>query len=236
MNILVVGSDSRDGDNAEYGKNLTTMQPDTLMVLHMAANRKWAAVVSLPRDSWVQTPACGRGNGTASAPHRIKINEAFAIGGTTGDIGGAAARTIKAIEQNTGLRIDRFLSVGFQGLKGMADALGGTEVCPEQATHDTKAHLDPKAGCQTVEGEQALGYVHTRYSVGDGSDVGRIGRQPEFMQALAVKAQNKLTSPGDLYSFLDWATTSLTTDETLAGITPLTSLASSLKGIREDRG
>ncbi|MFE3660077.1 LCP family protein [Streptomyces sp. NPDC059165] len=65
MNILVVGSDSRDGDNAEYGKGLTTMQADTLMVLHIAANRKWAAVVSLPRDSWVQIPACDRGNGTA---------------------------------------------------------------------------------------------------------------------------------------------------------------------------
>ncbi|MFE3496628.1 LCP family protein [Streptomyces sp. NPDC059175] len=62
MNILVVGSDSRDGDNAEYGKGLTTMQADTLMVLHIAANRKWAAVVSLPRDSWVQIPACDRGN------------------------------------------------------------------------------------------------------------------------------------------------------------------------------
>ncbi|MFF4761781.1 LCP family protein [Streptomyces sp. NPDC001292] len=69
------------------------------MVLHIAANRKWAAVVSLPRDSWVQIPACDRGNGTTSAPHHFKINEAFAIGGTTGDIGGAAACTIASLLQ-----------------------------------------------------------------------------------------------------------------------------------------
>ncbi|WP_171119085.1 MULTISPECIES: LCP family protein [Streptomyces] len=235
MNVLVVGSDSRDGDNAGYGKGLTTMQSDTLMVLHIAANREWAAVVSLPRDSWVQIPACDRGNGTTSAPHHFKINEAFAIGGATGDIGGAAACTIRTIEQNTGLRIDHFLSVDFQGFKGMVDALDGIEVCPKQAIRDPKAHLDLEAGCQTVQGEQALGYVRTRYSLGDGSDIGRIGRQQEFMQALAAKAQDKLTSPGDLYSFLDSATKSLTTDETLAGIAPLTSLASSLQGIPEDR-
>ncbi|MFE7897786.1 LCP family protein [Streptomyces sp. NPDC057424] len=234
-NILVVGSDSRDGDNAKYGKGLTTMQSDTLMVLHIAANREWAAVVSLPRDSWLQIPACDRGNGTTSAPHHFKINEAFAIGGATGDIGSAAACTIKTIEQNTGLRIDHFLSVDFQGFKGMVDALDGLEVCPKQAIHDTKAHLDLEAGCQTVKGEQALGYVRTRYSVGDGSDIGRIGRQQEFMQALATKAQDKLTSPGDLYSFLESVTKSLTTDEDLAGIKSLTSLASSLKGIPEDR-
>ncbi|MGY0067402.1 LCP family protein [Streptomyces sp. QTS137] len=234
-NILVVGSDSRDGDNAEYGRGPTTMQSDTLMVLHIAADRNWAAVVSLPRDSWVRIPACDRGNGTTSTPHHFKINEAFAIGGTTGDIGGAAACTVKTVEQNTGLRIDHFLSVDFQGFKGMVDALDGIEVCPEQAIRDTKAHLDLEAGCQTVKGEQALGYVRTRYSVGDGSDIGRIGRQQEFMRALAARAQDRLASPGDLYSFLDSATRSLTTDEGLAGIKPLAGLASSLKGIPEDR-
>jgi LCP family protein required for cell wall assembly len=234
-NILVVGSDSRDGANAKYGKDLDTMQSDTLMVVHVAANGKWATVVSLPRDSWVQMPACDRGDGTQSAPHHFKINAAFAIGGTNGDVGGAAACTIKTIEHNTGLRIDHFVSVDFQGFKGMVNALGGIEVCPKTAIHDEKAHLDLDAGCQTVRDEQALGYVRTRYSVGDGSDIGRIGRQQEFMQALAAKAQQKLTSPSDLYDFLDSATKSLTTDPSLAGIKPLSDLASKLQGIPKDR-
>lgn len=219
-NILVVGSDSRDGDNGKYGKGLTTMQSDTLMVMHVAADREWATVVSLPRDSWVRIPACDRGDGTTSKAHQFKINEAFAVGGTSGEVAGAAACTIKAVEENTGLRIDHFMSVDFQGFKGMVNALDGIEVCPETAIHDTKAHLDLDAGCQTVKGEKALGYVRTRYSVGDGSDIGRIGRQQEFMEALAAKAQKKLTSPTALYGFLDSATESLTTDKKLAGIKP----------------
>ncbi|WP_436846577.1 LCP family protein [Streptomyces niveus] len=234
-NILVVGSDSRDGDNGKYGKGLTTMQSDTLMVMHVAADRERATVVSLPRDSWVRIPACDRGDGTTSKAHQFKINEAFAVGGTSGEVAGAAACTIKTVEENTGLRIDHFMSVDFQGFKGMVNALDGIEVCPETAIHDKKAHLDLDAGCQTVKGEKALGYVRTRYSVGDGSDIGRIGRQQEFMEALAAKAQKKLTSPAALYGFLDSATESLTTDKELAGIKPLTALASELKRIPSDR-
>ncbi|MEV7422514.1 MULTISPECIES: LCP family protein [unclassified Streptomyces] len=234
-NILVVGSDSRDGDNGKYGKGLTTMQSDTLMVMHLAANRKWATVVSLPRDSWVNIPSCDRGDGSTSDPHHFKINEAFAIGGTGGEVADAAACTIRTVERNTGLRIDHFMSVDFQGFKGMVNALDGIEVCPEAPIHDTKAHLDLEAGCQTVKDEKALGYVRTRYSIGDGSDLGRIGRQQEFMEALAAKAQQKLTSPNALYGFLDSATKSLTTDKDLAGIKPLTGLANEIKDIPGDR-
>ncbi|MFE0379942.1 LCP family protein [Streptomyces inhibens] len=234
-NILLVGSDSRAGANAKYGKGLTTMQSDTLMVLHIAANRKWATALSFPRDSWVKIPACTRGNGTKSTPHSFKINEAFSIGGDTGEVGKAAACTIKTVEQNTGLRIDNFASIDFQGFKGMVNALDGIEVCPKHAIHDKKAHLDLEAGCQTVRGEKALGYVRTRYSVGDGSDLGRIGRQQEFMKALGKKAQEKLTSPGALYDFLTAATKSIKTDKDLDSLNALTSLASTVKDIPSDR-
>ncbi|MET9292831.1 LCP family protein [Streptomyces sp. NPDC003077] len=234
-NILVVGSDSRAGANAKYGKNLTTMQSDTLLVLHIAANREWATAVSFPRDSWVSIPSCDRGNGSQSKPHHFKINEAFTIGGETGDIGSAAACTIRTVEKNTGLRIDHFLSVDFQGFKGMVNALDGIEVCPKYPIHDKKAHLDMEAGCQTVKDEKALGYVRTRYSVGDGSDIGRIGRQQEFMKALGEKAQSKLGSPTALYDFLDSATKSLTTDEELRGVKPLAELASTVKDIPSKR-
>lgn len=234
-NILLVGSDTRAGGNAKYGKGLTTMQSDTLMVLHIAADRKWATAVSFPRDSWVRIPVCDKGDGSTSTAHRFKINEAFAIGGSTGKVADAAACTIRTVERNTGLRIDHFMSIDFQGFKGMVNALQGIEVCPKTAIHDTKAHLDLRAGCQTVKDEKALGYVRARYSVGDGSDLGRIGRQQEFMQALGEKARSKLTSPSSLYGFLQSATKSLTTDRDLAGIKPLYGLASQVKGIPSDR-
>ncbi|WP_410540043.1 LCP family protein [Streptomyces sp. KL2] len=235
MNILVVGSDSRDGTDGEYGKGLETMQSDTLMVVHLPRNREWATVVSFPRDSWVQIPACDRGDGTESAPHKFKINESFAIGGSTGDVAGAAACTIKTLEHNTGLRIDHFMSVDFQGFKGMVNALGGIEICPEEPIRDDKAHLDLEAGCQTVKDEDALGYVRARYGISDDSDTGRIGRQQEFMRALVAKAKAKLTNPAALYDFLDSATASLTTDRDLAGIKPLYDLASTFQDIPRDR-
>ncbi|MGW2615566.1 LCP family protein [Streptomyces sp. NPDC001500] len=234
-NIMIVGSDTRQGANAKYGKDLTTMQSDTLMVLHIPADRKWASVVSFPRDSWVEIPGCQKGDGSSSSPHHFKINEAFAIGGSTGKVAEAAACTIKTVETNTGLRIDHFMTVDFSGFKGMVDALEGIEVCPKQAIHDEKAHLDLEAGCQTVKGEKALGYVRTRYSVGDGSDIGRIGRQQEFMDALAKKAKSKLGSPDAMYGFLQSITKSLTTDPDIAGIQPLYGLADELKGIPSDR-
>jgi LCP family protein required for cell wall assembly len=235
-NILLVGSDSRDGANSKYGGDqLTTMQSDTLLVLHIPADRKWASVVSFPRDSWVEIPSCEKGDGSSSSPHHFKINEAFAIGGTSGKVAEAAACSIKTIEANTDLRIDHFMSIDFSGFKGMVDALEGIEVCPEQAIHSEKANLDLKAGCQTVKGENALGYVRARYGVGDNSDIGRIGRQQEFMDALAKKARAKLTDADAMYGFLQSVTKSLTADPDMAGIQPLYGLANELKGIPSDR-
>jgi len=234
-NIMIVGSDSRDGANAGYGKDLTTMQSDTLLVLHIPADRKWATVLSFPRDSWVRIPVCDKGDGTKSKEHHFKINEAFALGGTSGEVAGAAACSIKTVEENTGLRIDHFMSIDFSGFKGMVDALDGIEVCPKTPIKSAKAKLDLPAGCQTIDGETSLGYVRARYGVGDNSDIGRIGRQQEFMDALAKKAKSKLTSPDAMYGFLDSATKSLTADSGMAGIKQLYSLASELKGIPSDR-
>ncbi|MFJ8113743.1 LCP family protein [Streptomyces sp. NPDC096132] len=234
-NILLVGSDTRDGANAKYGKDLTTMQSDTLMVLHIPANREWASVVSFPRDSWVEIPSCETGDGGTSDPQHFKINKAFAIGGSSGKVAEAAACSIKTIEANTDLRIDHFMSIDFSGFKGMVDALDGIEVCPEQAIHEKNSKLDIEAGCQTVKGEQALAYVRVRYGVGDGSDIGRIGRQQEFMDALTKKARAKLTDADAMYGFLKSVTNSLTADPDMAGIQPLYGLANELKGIPGDR-
>ncbi|WP_202449574.1 LCP family protein [Streptomyces sp. SID4917] len=234
-NILVIGSDSRKGAGDGYGRGLTSMQSDTLLLLHVGGSGKWATVVSFPRDSWVRIPACERGNGTFSVPHHFKINEAFAIGGSTGDTGKAAACAIKTVEQNTRVRIDHFLVVDFRGFTGMVNALDGVEICPERPIHDRKAHLDLRAGCQTVKDSEALGYVRARYSLGDGTDIGRIGRQQEFMRALVARAKAKLYNPGALYGFLDSATGSLTTDPELAGLKPLHELAAGLKSLPTDR-
>lgn len=234
-NILVIGSDSRKGLGDAYGKNLTTMQSDTLMLLHTAADGSRATVVSFPRDSWVPIASCEQGGSTRSQPHTAKINEAFAVGGSSGDSAKAAACTIKTVEASTGLRVDNFMIVDFRGFTGMVNALDGVEICPKGPVKDKKAGLDLPAGCQTVKDEQALAYVRARYSVGDGSDIGRIGRQQEFMESLVRRAKDKLYSPTALYGFLDAATKSLTTDKELANVKALTDLATRLKGISAER-
>src|SRR6201996_7923879 len=83
-NILVVGSDSRFGLSGSYGKNLVTDQSDKTMIGHLAADRRWAEVLSIPRDSYVSTPACKMGNGQMPQPQTFKINEAFALGNLDG--------------------------------------------------------------------------------------------------------------------------------------------------------
>lgn len=224
MNILVVGSDQRDGKNARYGR-VAGERTDTIMLAHVSSKRDNAMVVSFPRDSVVQLPAC---RATAGLPgqqaHLGMINESFNSGGI--------GCTWKTIESLTGIHIDHFVKVDFTGFKGIVDAVGGVEVCLPEPVNDKKALLHLPAGRQTLAGEQALGYVRARYSLGDGSDIGRIQRQQMFIASMVKKAMSgeTLTDPAKLLSLLDAATKAITTDRGLTtGI--MRDLASSLQGL-----
>jgi LCP family protein required for cell wall assembly len=230
QNVLVVGSDSRSGTTG-YGnpQYYTTAQSDTMMIVHLAANRKWAEVVSVPRDSWVNIPACNMGNGQLSPPQEFKINEAFALGALHGDQARGAACAIKTLQQDTGVPINHFAVVNFTGFQDMVNALGGVQVCTSQAINDPKSHLDLSAGYHTLNGREALGYVRARYSLGDGSDLDRIGRQQAFMSSLANRAESELYDPVAIYQFLDAATRSVTVDSGFGGAQGLYALATELR-------
>jgi LCP family protein required for cell wall assembly len=231
QNIVVLGSDSRQGLGGQYGNGFTTAQSDTLMLVHLAADRKSATVLSIPRDSWVSIPSCQEGDGTLTAPHHAKINEAFALGSLKGDKATGAACTIKTVEQNTGVRVDHFVVVDFEGFKQMVNALGGVDVCLPRPVDDPKAHLKLPAGHSVIRDEQALAFVRERYALGDGSDLGRIGRQQQFMAALAAKAQAQLFNPAAMYGFLRAATSSITTDSGLGSLSKLFSLGQSVRSL-----
>src|SRR5579863_2786980 len=146
-NIMVIGSDSRDGLNASYGTGLVTDQSDTLMVIHIPANRQWAEVMSIPRDSWVNIPACEMGDGQLSSPTQYKINEAFAIGNLDGNrtkLG--VACTVKTLEQDTGIYINHFIVVNFTGFENMVAALGGVYECNPTPINDPNSGLHLAAG------------------------------------------------------------------------------------------
>jgi LCP family protein required for cell wall assembly len=231
-NIMVLGSDSRQGLSKAYGSGLVTDQSDTLMIIHVPADRKWAEVMSIPRDSWVNIPACQMGNGQVSAPQQFKINEAFAIGNLDGNRTALGiACTVKTVEQDTGIYINHFIAVNFTGFESMVAALGGVYECNPTAINDPNSNLHLAAGTHLLSPAQALGYVRARYTLGDGSDLERIGRQQAFMSSLVSRVKSELLDPIAIYRFLDATTKSLTIDSQLGGITGLYNLGESLRGI-----
>ena len=231
-NIMVIGSDSRQGLGKAYGSGLVTDQSDTLMIIHIPADRKWAEVMSIPRDSWVNIPACKMGDGQMSSPTQYKINEAFAIGNLDGnntELG--IACTVKTLEQDTGIYIDHFIAVNFTGFKNMVAALGGVYECNPTPINDPNSNLHLSAGRHLLTPAQALGYVRARYTLGDGSDLERIDRQQAFMSSLVSRVKSELLNPVAIYNFLDATTKSLTIDSQLGGITGLYNLGQSLRSI-----
>jgi LCP family protein required for cell wall assembly len=231
-NIAVIGSDGRQGQAGVNAPGLVTDQSDTLMIIHIPASRQWAEVMSIPRDSWVKIPSCMMGNGQKSSPTQFKINEAFALGNLYGNhTATGAACTIKTIEQDTGIYIDHFVVVDFNGFRDMVAALGGVAECNPTAIDDPQSGLFLTAGRHLLTPDQALIYVRARYGLGDGSDLGRIGRQQVFMSSLISRARSKLFDPVAIYQFLDAATRSLTIDSQLGGISGLYGLEQSLHGI-----
>ncbi|WOX10113.1 LCP family protein [Streptomyces sp. N50] len=226
QNILLIGSDSRSGDgNAEYGRDSGTERSDTTILLHLAADRRSATAVSLPRDLMVDVPGCLRPDGTRTEPMFAMFNYAFQVGGS--------GCTIRTVEKLTNVRIDHHMVVDFHGFKDMVDAVDGVEVCLKSPIRDKAAKLRLPAGKVTLDGEQALGYVRARKSLGNGSDTDRMDRQQGFLGALVNKVQSDdvLFNPVKLYPVLDAATSSLTTDPELANLRGLYELVRGLRNI-----
>src|SRR5262245_30782597 len=117
----------------------------------------------------------------------------------------------------------------------MVRALGGVSECNSTPIDDPKSGLHLKAGHHWLNGWQALGYVRARYSLGNGSDIERIGRQQAFMSALVDRVRTKLLNPMAIYHFLDAATKSITIDNELGGIKGLYDLAASVRNLPPNR-
>ncbi|MEU5991584.1 LCP family protein [Spirillospora sp. NPDC047418] len=226
LNILLIGSDTREGDNAQYAADgISGARSDTTILLHLSPNRDQAVGISFPRDSMVKIPECDKEKKGAAVRARFgMLNTAFAFAGPT--------CTWKTLESLTGIHIDHFVQVDFVGFKRMVDALGGVEICVDKPVNDPRAELYLKAGKQTVKGKQALGYVRARYSLGDGSDLERIERQQKFMASVVDKATSGsvLSDPAKTYKFLKAATKSMTTDDDL-DLAAMRKLADGLKGM-----
>jgi LCP family protein required for cell wall assembly len=225
MNILLLGSDSRDGANKAYwSPDVSGERSDTTILMHISPNRDRAVAVSFPRDSMVPVPGCAKKNGQKVAPYFGMLNSAFAYAG--------ASCTWKTIESTTDIHIDHYVKIDFAGFKRVVDALGGVEICVPHAVNDPRADLSLRAGRQVVKGNDALGYVRTRYGLGDGSDLERIQRQQKFMASVVNKATSTsmFADPAKMYRFLDAVTKSIATDDKLS-VSAMRKLATSLRGM-----
>ncbi|MER5275829.1 LCP family protein [Streptomyces sp. NPDC002809] len=229
QNLLVLGSDSRAGaENKELGGggSVSGARSDTAMVVHIPEGRSRAVAVSIPRDTLVTRPECTKSDGTVvPSSDREMFNSVYAQVGP--------ACVVKTVEKMSGVRIDHYLEINFAGFKGLVDAIGGVTVDVPQDIHDTSSGLDLTAGPHKLDGTQSLAYVRTRHGIGDGSDLGRIGLQQQFLFALLseVKKQDLLGSPTSAYKIANSATKSLTTDEGLASLKSLTEFARSMNGV-----
>ncbi|WP_107421057.1 LCP family protein [Streptomyces sp. CB03234] len=182
---LIVGSDSREGMTAEEKRKLHTgsaegKRTDSMMIL--AACGSGNTMVSLPRDSDVEIPSfVGSESGKSFPAHgrRVKLNAAYAEDGPE--------LLVRTVEHNTGLRIDHYAEIGFAGFANIVDALGGVEMNIEKGFKDKKSGADFQAGKQTLNGEQALAFVRTRYAFAE-SDLARTKNQQKFLSALASQA------------------------------------------------
>ncbi|UFQ18064.1 MULTISPECIES: LCP family protein [Streptomyces] len=226
QDILVLGSDSRSGKNAKYGKDEGAARSDTAMIVHVYKGHQKASVVSIPRDTLISRPACETDDGrTDPGGQRQMFNTAYEVGGP--------ACAVKTVEKMSGIRMDHYLEVDFTGFKKLIDTLGGVDITTKKAIRDKDSHLDLDAGRHTLDGEQALGLVRTRHGVGDGSDLGRIQLQQAFIKALLdqVKDVGVFGNPKKLYDLANDATSAVTTDSDLNDVKSLAGFAGGLKGI-----
>jgi LCP family protein required for cell wall assembly len=213
-NWLLIGSDTRvEGEQAgqtSYGGQ----RSDTIMLVHLPKDRKSAYLVSIPRDSWVSIPGHGKS----------KINAAFSWGGSP--------LLIRTIEGLTGVRVDHFAILNFEGMQTMTNALGGVDVRISQTVTDPMHHQTWQAGVNHLDGDRALWFVRQRYGLA-GGDFDRIKRQQAFLKALANKSVSRgtLKNPLKLNAFLEALTKSVSVDDTVS-VSNLRSIAFGSRGMR----
>jgi LCP family protein required for cell wall assembly len=237
INILVMGSDGRTskadcklgGGCSQTGVQSGNGNADVQMVVHISADRSNATVMSIPRDTMVDVPACKDSESGQSTPgYYGQVNSALRYG---------PACQVATIHQLTGIPIDHFVKLDFSGVVKMSDAVGGVSVCVNNNVYDTYSHLKLSRGDHTLKGEAALEFVRSRHGFGDGSDLGRTVSQHIFLSAMIrkFKSAGTLTDPTAVYDLADAATKALTVDDGLGSVKKLIGLAADVNKVPTQR-
>ncbi|MBF4551406.1 LCP family protein [Pseudoclavibacter sp. VKM Ac-2888] len=228
FNILLVGSDDRTGQGAEYGEGdeaASGVLNDVNMLLHVSADRTHASVVSIPRDTMVDQPACTNDEGVQMEErYEVPMNSILGEGGM-----GCVVETVEAM---SGLDIPYAAMVQFLGVIEMSNAVGGVDVCVANEISDDYVGLYLQPGNYSLQGEDALKFLRTRHGVG-GSDLQRIANQQVFLSSLIreVKSAGTLANPTKLYGLGVAATQNMKMTKSLADVPTLMGMATALNKV-----
>ncbi|NYH45281.1 LCP family protein required for cell wall assembly [Micromonospora jinlongensis] len=214
MNIMILGSDSRDPESDSGSRT------DTIILAHLPKDRSSAQLISIPRDTWVNVPKSSNGRGGKDA----KINASFAWGGVP--------LMVQTVEKFTGVRVDHVTMVDFAGFKEIVDALGGIEIDVEKgftSNYALSSNRTFNKGRQTMDGATALDYARERHAFADG-DFARIRHQQQVIKAILDKAASggTLANPAKLNSFVKATADAVAVDKSLN----LLDLASEMRDLR----
>jgi LCP family protein required for cell wall assembly len=223
FNILIVGDDTRAGqDGIGAGAGDGGALNDVTILLHVSADHTFATAVSFPRDMIIPHAQCSKGGTGAGLP----VNTALSYGGLP--------CVVTQIENFTGVTIQFAGLITFEGVIGMADAVGGVSVCTTGSLIDKYSGINLKgAGEHLLTGSVALAYLRARHGVGDGSDLGRISSQQVYLSALVRKLEDSgtLSNPVTVYKLASAASSSMQLSTSLESIPTMVSIASALKNI-----
>jgi LCP family protein required for cell wall assembly len=230
LQILILGTDTRDGKNDEYGTASDSTgegNSDVMLLMNISADNSQVSVTSFPRDLMVPIPDCKSAVTGQIVPGQAmgQLNSALAAG---------PGCTVAAINELTGLTIDHFMLADFTAVKELSNAIGGVQVCVNHAMYDVDgSFLKLPAGKSLVKGEQALAFLRTRHAFGVSSDLDRIQAQQYFLGSMVrkVKSEGTLTNIPLLYNLADVVTKNLTIDEGLANIPAMIGIANRLSKI-----
>lgn len=233
FNLVLTGVDTCEDAYKQYfgarctGKDSEGTLNDVNLLVHVSDAPRRVTVVSFPRDMMVRIPQCEDVDGkNHSAMSKQPLNVAYTDAGLN--------CVVKTISELTGQDVQFAASVTFGGVIEITNAIGGVDVCLATPIRDKNTGLDLPAGNHTISGITALQFLRTRYGVGDGSDLGRIGNQQQYMSNLAKKLISSETL-GNVPVMLKLATTAidnLEPSESLADPMKIVQIALALKSVK----
>lgn len=228
VNLLLVGSDTRNGQQGQYGANPGSTLNDVNILIHISEDHTKATVISFPRDLFVTRPECvnpANSSEKLAGATGVKINSVLEYGGL-----GCVRDTVADL---TGMNIPFAALITFDGVVEMSNAVGGVSVCVAAAINDDYTGLHLSKGEHTLKGVTALKFLRTRHGVGDGSDVTRISSQQVFLSSLVrtMKSTSTLTDVTKLYGLAVAASQSMSLSSGLANVDTMVSIGRAVASI-----